>query len=78
MKHTYQSNGERYTIEPRQSRGVTFYVLTWHSSTLGPQRLTSLGTPANEGHAVPFFRDAVQGVYKHAQMIGIARPLEIA
>lgn len=78
MTHTYQSGNERYTIEPIQARGQTLYVVTWHSWGLGTVRLTSLGTPANEGHAVPFFRDAVRGVYKHAQLIGIARPCEIA
>mgnify|MGYP003512581619 CR=1 len=78
MTHTYQSGNERYTIEPMQVGRVTLYILTWHSSKMGTVRLTSLGTPANEGHAVPFFRDAVRGVLKHAQLIGIARPCEIA
>ena len=78
MTHTYQSGNERYTIAPIQAHGHRLYVVTWHSWGLGTVRLTSLGTPANEGHAVPFFRDAVRGVFKHAQLIGIARPVEIA
>ena len=78
MTHTYQSNNERYTIEPKQARGTTFYVLTWHSSTLGPKRLTSLGTAANEGHGIPYFQDAVYGMRRHARSMGLEAPTELA
>ena len=77
MTHTYQSGNERYTIEPIQARGHRLYVVTWHSWGLGTVRLISLGTPANEGHAIPYFRDAVLGVYRHAQSMGLNRPVEI-
>jgi len=78
MTHTYQSGKERYTIEPIKAHSATLYILTWYSSTLGTVRLTSLGTPANEGHAIPYFRDAVYGMRIHARSIGIADPSEIA
>ena len=68
--HHFRSNNGEYILAPIKTKfNEVLWQITWVSS-VGPIRLTSLGTPANDGHAIPYYADALVAIKRHARQMG--------
>lgn len=69
-KHCFLSNNGEYHLCPISTHyNVVLWAIVWQSA-LGEIRLTSQGTPAANGHAIPRYADALIAIKRHARNMG--------